>query len=69
MVGFDDVFDIVVKILGSLLVLAATVFFVVLAIAVIITGAPVWQCILMTAVAVVALTLCIGLCASAQGQL
>lgn len=69
MVGFEVVFDIIVKIVGSLLLLGGTLVFIVAAFTLIAMGAPVWQCIILSLTALVCLTVCIGMCASAQGKL
>jgi hypothetical protein len=69
LVRFDVVFDIIVKVLVSLMLIAGTLGFALLAIAHIAMGAPVWQCIVVILAVVLCLAVCIGTCLSAQGKL
>lgn len=69
MVGFDVVFDIVAKILVSLVLIAGTGLLVVMAIYAIASGMAVWACIWSVVLALFFVGICIALCASAQGEL
>lgn len=69
MVGFDVVFDIIVKVLVSLALIAGTGLLVFMAIYAIATGMAVWACIWSVVLALFFIGICGALCASAQGEL
>lgn len=69
MVGFDVIFDIVAKIVLSLVFIAVTLFCVISAIYLIATGAPFWSCFWAVFCSVVFLGHDVALCLSAQKRI
>ena len=67
MVSFEVVFDIVVKVIGSLLLVALVLGAIVLAVVVWVTG-PWWVAAMVSLVPVLAILGCIGLMLDARDQ-